>query len=152
MTARLDYPKASPEGFRAMLALESHCKATVDKTLLHLVKLRASQLNGCAFCIDMHWHEARAAGEPEHRLYGLAAWRESPGYTDRERAVLGWTESLTLVSTSHAPDAEFDAVRAHLSDKELADLSWAIVAINAWNRIAIGFRVPPPTRAGSAPS
>jgi AhpD family alkylhydroperoxidase len=151
VTQRLDYMKASPEGLKAMMALESHCKGAVDRTLLHLVKLRASQVNGCAFCIDMHWKEARAAGEPEHRLYGLGAWRESPAYSDRERAALAWTEALTLVSVTHAPDADFAQARAAFTDRELADLSWAIAAINSWNRIAIGFRVPPAATSPRTP-
>jgi AhpD family alkylhydroperoxidase len=148
MSQRLDYAKASPGGFKAMLGLETHVKGSLDKVLLHLVKVRASQVNGCAFCIDMHWHEARADGVSEQRLYSLNAWREAPAslYSDKERAALGWTEALTLVSITHAPDADFDAVRAQFGDKELADLSWAITAINAWNRIAIGFRVVPPVR------
>lgn len=143
MTQRLAYTAASPEAFKAMLALEQHVQASVEPALLHLVKLRASQINGCAYCIDMHWKDARAGGETEQRLYGLDAWRESPYYTAKERAALAWTEALTLVATTHAPDADFAEVRAHFQDKELADLSWAIAAINAWNRVAIGFRTTP---------
>ncbi|MFO0784540.1 MAG: carboxymuconolactone decarboxylase family protein [Phycisphaerales bacterium] len=143
MNARLDYAKASPGGFQAMMAVEKHVRGAVDSAILHLVKLRASQINGCAFCIDMHWKDARAAGESEQRLYALDAWRESPFYSDRERAALAWTEALTLVSQTHAPDAEFDAARAHFADRELADLTWAIAAINAWNRIGIAFRSVP---------
>jgi AhpD family alkylhydroperoxidase len=143
MTQRLDYAKASPEGFRAMLALETHCRSAVDHAVLHLVKLRASQINGCAFCIDMHWKEARAAGEPEHRLYGLASWRESSVYSERERAALAWTECLTLIASTHAPDAEYSSARAQFDDKALADLTWAIAAINSWNRVAIAFRAEP---------
>jgi AhpD family alkylhydroperoxidase len=105
-----------------------------------MIKLRASQINGCAYCIDMHWKDARAVGESEQRLYGLDAWREAPYYTDRERAALEWTEALTDVTDGHAPDAVYDAVRGHFSDKELVDLTWAIAAINAWNRVAIAFR------------
>ncbi len=145
MTKRLDYAKASPEGFRAMLGLETHCKSSVEATLLHLVKVRASQINGCAFCIDLHWRDARASGESEHRLYGLEAWRECPWYTDRERAALAWTESLTLISTARAPDSVFNALREHFDDKSLADLTWAIVAINGWNRVSIGFGNEPTT-------
>ena len=143
---RLDYIKASPEAFRAMLGLEKYLHGALPAPFLHMLKLRASQVNGCAYCIDMHWKDARAAGESEQRLYGLSAWRESPYYSDKERAALAWTESLTLVATAHAtgaepaPDADFDAVRKHFTDRELADLTWAIAAINAWNRIAIGFR------------
>lgn len=143
MSQRLDYVKASPEGFKAMLGVEGHVKGSVEKVLLHLVKLRASQINGCAFCIDMHWREARADGETEQRLYSLDAWREAPFYSEKERAALEWTEALTLVASTHAPDGAFAAARAQFGDKELADLSWAIAAINAWNRIAIGFRAVP---------
>ncbi len=144
MAHRIDHAKASPEGYRAMIAMETHCRASVDHSLLHLVKVRASQINGCAFCIDIHWQEARKAGEPEHRLYGLGAWRESPWYTDRERAALAWTEAVTLISSSHAPDTEYEDVRSHFDDKGLVDLQWAIAAINSWNRIAIAFRGEPP--------
>lgn len=146
MTARLDYPKAAPEIFRAMLGVEKALHTILDAKLLHMVKLRASQINGCAFCIDMHWKDARAAGESEQRLYGLDAWRKSPYYTDKERAVLAWTEALTRISEAHgrggeaATNEEFAAVRAHFDDAGLAALSWAIAAINAWNRIGIGFR------------
>lgn len=143
MTQRMDYIKASPETFRAMLGVENLLRGSLDAPLLHMVKLRASQINGCAYCIDMHWKDARAAGQSEQKLYALNAWRESPFYTDRERAALAWTESLTLVAQTHAPDAEFVAVREHFNDRELADLSWTIAAINAWNRIGIGFRSTP---------
>jgi AhpD family alkylhydroperoxidase len=108
--------------------------------LLHLIKLRASQINGCAYCIDMHSKDARASGETEQRLYGLNAWQEAPYYTPRERAALEWTEALTNIAETHAHDAAYNAAREHFSDKELVDLSWAIAMINAWNRIAIGFR------------
>ena len=141
MHARLDYVHAAPLAFKAMLGVETYLRASgLDPVVFNLVKIRASQINGCAYCIDMHWKDARAAGESEQRLYGLDAWRESPYYTDRERAALEWTEALTLVASTHAPDGAFDAVRSHFDDKQLADLTWAIAAINAWNRIAIGFR------------
>lgn len=143
MGQRLDYMKASPEGFKAMLGVEAHVKGSLDKMLLHLVKVRASQINGCAFCIDMHWREAKADGETDARLYMLGAWHEATVYTEKERAALGWVDALTLVSQTHAPDEAFAAVRTQFTDKELADLSWAIAAINSWNRIAIGFRVTP---------
>jgi AhpD family alkylhydroperoxidase len=139
----MDYGKASPQAFKAMLAVEHHVHGAVEKTLLNLLKLRASQINGCAYCIDMHWKDARASGESEQRLYALNAWRESPFYTDRERAVLEWTESLTLVATEHAGDEAFEKVRAHFNDTQLADITWAIAAINAWNRVGIGFRSTP---------
>ena len=143
MQQRLDYIKASPGGFKALMGLEQHLKASVEAGLLHLVKLRASQINGCAYCIDMHWKDARAGGETEQRLYALDAWEESPFYTDRERAALRWTEALTLIREGHAPDAAFEEVRGAFNDQELADLTWAIAAINAWNRVAIGFRSKP---------
>jgi AhpD family alkylhydroperoxidase len=140
---RLDYVKAAPAAFKAMLALEHYLGTSVDRTIVNLVKLRASQMNGCAFCIDMHWKEARASGETEQRLYGLDAWRESPYYTERERAALTWTEALTNVSSTHAPDDDYALARAHFDDKGIADLTWAVAAINAWNRVAIGFRSTP---------
>ena len=108
-----------------------------------MVKLRASQINGCAYCIDMHWKDARAVGESEQRLYGLAAWEESPYYTDRERAALAWTEALTNLADGHVSDAAYDAVRAQFAEKEVADLTWAVAAINAWNRVAIASRAEP---------
>lgn len=143
MDQRLDYIKASPGAFKAMFALEMHLKGKFDSAIMHLLKLRASQINGCAYCIDMHWKDARAAGETEQRLYSLDAWRESPFYTDKERAALAWTEAVTKIAETHAPDEEFATVRAIFSDQELADLTWAIAAINAWNRVAISFRATP---------
>ncbi len=141
MKPRMEYWKTAPAAFKAMSSLEAYLRdCGLDHALLHMVKLRASQINGCAYCIDMHWKDARAAGESEQRLYGLDAWRESPYYDDRERAALEWTEALTNVTDGHVPDAVYDAVRGHLSDKELVDLSWAVAAINAWNRVAIAFR------------
>ena len=141
MKPRMEYWKVAPGGYKAMFALEAYLhESGIDTLLLHVVKLRASQMNGCAYCIDMHWKDARAGGESEQRLYGLSAWREAPYYTDRERAALEWTEALTNITDGHVPDAVYDAVRGHFSEKELADLTWAIGAINAWNRVAIAFR------------
>jgi AhpD family alkylhydroperoxidase len=141
MKARLEYWKVAPGGFKAMMGLESYLhESGLEAPLLHMVKLRASQINGCAYCIDMHWKDARAAGESEQRLYGLDAWGEAGYYTDRERAALAWTEALTRVTDGHVPDAVFEATRTHFTDKELADLTWAVAAINAWNRVAISFR------------
>jgi AhpD family alkylhydroperoxidase len=111
--------------------------------LLHLIRMRASQINGCAYCLDMHSKDARAAGETEQRLYELNAWRETPFYSERERAALEWTESLTLISQTHAPDDVFERLSAHFSEKEIVDLTYAIVGINNWNRIAIAFRAVP---------
>ncbi|MCL1635500.1 carboxymuconolactone decarboxylase family protein [Luteimonas sp. SX5] len=141
MKPRMEYWKASPDSYKAMMALDAYLRRSgLEKPLLHMIKLRASQMNGCAYCIDMHWKDARAAGESEQRLYGLDAWREAPYYTDRERAALAWTEALTNITDGHVPDAVYEATRRHFSDKELADLGWAVAAINAWNRIAIAFR------------
>ena len=141
MQPRINYAKAAPGVYDAMDALDRYLAAcSLEESLLHLVRLRASQLNGCAYCIDMHWKDARAAGESEQRLYGLDAWREASYYTDRERAALEWTEALTNITDGHVPDAVYDAVRGHFSEKELVDLTWAVAAINAWNRVAIAFR------------
>ena len=144
MEPRIDYRKFAPEALKAMLAIEDYLsKCGLEHNLLHLLKLRASQINGCAFCIDMHWKDARAAGESEQRLYGLNAWKESPYYTDCERAALAWTESLTLVCSTHVPDEVFAEVKKHFSDKEIVDLTYMVSAINAWNRIAISLRAVP---------
>ena len=115
----------------------------LEHSLLELVKMRASQINGCAYCIDMHSKDARAAGEAEQRLYALNAWRETPFYSERERAALAWTEALTLVHEGHAPDDVYDETRKHFTEEELVSLTLAIVSINAWNRLAIGFRAVP---------
>lgn len=142
--ARLKYYQAAPAGYRALSALQNYInECGIEASLLELVKLRASQINGCAFCIDMHWKDARAAGESEERLYMLAAWHEAPVYSPRERAALAWTETLTLVSQTGAPDDVYVQARSQFDEKELADLSLAIATINAWNRMAIGFRTPP---------
>ena len=141
MEPRLDYTKISPEPLKPLLNLEGYVRRSgLEHSLLHLMKLRVSQINGCGYCIDMHWKDARAAGESEQRLYGLDAWREASYYDARERAALDWTEALTNVTNGHVPDAVYDAVRGHFSDKELADLTWAVAAINAWNRVSIAFR------------
>jgi AhpD family alkylhydroperoxidase len=141
MEVRLDYTKAAPEGFRAMLGLERFLHSSgLEHSLLHLMKMRASQINGCAYCIDMHSKDARANGETEQRLYGLDAWREAPYYTDRERAALALTEAVTKVTEGHVPDAVYIQAKAHFSEAELAALVIAIATINAWNRLAITFR------------
>ena len=141
MKPRMEHWKVAPGGFKAMLSLEAYLRESgFEEALLHMVKLRASQINGCAYCIDMHWKDARAAGESEQRLYGLDAWREAPYYSDRERAAMEWTEALTNITDGHVPDAVYESVRGHFSEKELVDLSWAVAAINAWNRVAIAFR------------
>ncbi|HVE06701.1 MAG TPA: carboxymuconolactone decarboxylase family protein [Paraburkholderia sp.] len=141
---RLDFYKANPHAIKAMLALEERIgKSGLEKSLTHLVRLRASQINGCAFCVDMHTTEARRDGETERRLATVVVWRETPFFTDRERAAFEWTEALTLVSQEHVPDAVWEAVKPHFSEAELVDLTLLISAINAWNRFAIGFRKLP---------
>src|SRR6516162_67330 len=140
MQPRIDYRKFAPEALKAMLAMEDYLsKCGLEHRLLHLLKLRASQINGCAFCIDMHWKDARAAGESEQRLYGLNAWEESPYYTDRERAAFKWAEAVTLLTEGFVPDSVHDAVRTHFSEKELVDLTMVVVAINGWNRLSVSF-------------
>jgi AhpD family alkylhydroperoxidase len=144
MELRLDYRKFSSEPIKALYAIEiylEHC--SIEPRLLHLLKLRAFQINGCAFCIDMHSKDARALGETEQRLYELNAWRETPFYTDRERAALEWTEALTLVWQTHAPDESYERLRQHFSDQEIMDLTYVVSVINTWNRIAIGLRAVP---------
>ena len=144
MQSRIDYASVAPEPYRAMLELSACVKrSALEKGLTHMVLLRASQINGCAFCIDMHWKEARAAGEGEQRLYGLSAWREAPYYTERERAALAWTEAVTLVAEEQVPDSVYEAVRPHFSERELTDLTWVVAVINAWNRVAIALRKLP---------
>jgi AhpD family alkylhydroperoxidase len=144
MQSRYNYAKLSPGGYQAMLGLEKYlAQCGLEEDLLHLVKLRASQINGCSFCLDMHWKDLRALGENEQRLYSLDAWRECPYYTERERAALAWTEAVTLITNGHAPDAVYEQAREHLSEKEISDLTFAIATINAWNRIAISNRTIP---------
>ncbi len=144
MEPRIDFYKAAPDGIAAMRGLEHAVNQSgLEASLRELVKLRASQMNGCAYCIDMHTKDARAAGESEQRLYALNAWRETPFYTERERAALEWTESVTNIADGHAPDEVFFRVRQHFNDSELVNLTLAIVAINGWNRLAIGFRTVP---------
>jgi AhpD family alkylhydroperoxidase len=143
---RLDYQKASPEAIKAMFQLERYVRtSSLEPKLLELIKIRASQLNGCAYCIDMHTKDARAHGETEQRIYGLSAWAETPFYSDRERTALAWTEALTNIQSGHAPDEVYQAVSRHFDDQGLMDLTLAITTINAWNRISIGFRVVPGT-------
>ena len=144
MEARFNYAKVAPGGYRAMAGLEQYLhECGLEAALLHLVKLRASQINGCAYCLDMHWKDLRAIGEQEQRLYSLDAWRECPYYTDRERAALAWTEAVTLVTTGHVMDAVYEEARPHFSEKELADLTLAVATINAWNRLSIAARTVP---------
>jgi len=143
MERRFDYQKFSPEPVQAMRAIEKYIAGCgLDHKFVHLLKLRASQINGCAFCIDMHSIDAREAGETEQRLYALNAWRETPFFTDRERAGLAWIEALTLVSESHVPDDVYEETRRHFSEKEVFDLTFIASTINAWNRIAVASRTP----------
>lgn len=144
MNARLDFYKANPNAIKAMLALEEYiAKSELEKPLMELVRLRASQLNGCAYCVDMHANDARKAGESERRLAALCVWRETNFFSAREQAALAWTESLTLVAQTHVDQRTWDEVRPHLNDQELTDLTLLINAINGWNRFAIAFRKLP---------
>jgi AhpD family alkylhydroperoxidase len=144
MQPRLDFRKASPAALKAVQGLEeylSHC--SLEPNLIHLLKMRASQINGCAYCIDMHSKDLRANGESEQRIYALDAWRETPFFSERERAALAWTEAVTLVSKDHVPDEVFEELRKHFSDAEVLDLTLAVATINLWNRIAIPLRAVP---------
>ena len=147
MKARMNFYQAAPDTIKALVAVENEIAASgLEQSLIELVKTRASQINGCAYCINMHTEDARKHGETEQRLHLLNAWRESPLYSERERAALAWTEALTLVSETHAPDADSEAVQAEFTDGELVNLTVLIGAINAWNRIAIGFRAVHPVK------
>jgi AhpD family alkylhydroperoxidase len=146
METRFDYLKVAPGVYKPMMGLEEYLHGCgLEESLLHLIKLRASQINGCAYCLDMHWKDLRAAGESEQRLYSLDAWRECPYYTERERAALAWTEAVTLIADGHVPDSVYEEVRPHFTDKELADLTLAVATINAFNRLAIASRTRPGT-------
>jgi AhpD family alkylhydroperoxidase len=151
MTPRLNPYQAAPDTLKALMALETEVQGSgLEQSLIELVKTRASQINGCAFCINMHTQDARKHGETEQRLYLLDAWRESPVYSDRERAALAWTEAVTRISETHAPDGVYEEVRAQFSEAETVNLTMLIATINAWNRIAISFRLVPPVRAKAA--
>jgi len=144
MEPRIDFRKHAQEAQKAMHGLEKYISESgLDHKLIHLIKMRASQINGCAYCIDMHSKDARALGETEQRLYELDAWRETPFYTDAERAALAWTETLTLVSQTHVPDAAYEEVKKHFSEKEIVDLTIIVGTINMWNRLAIAMRAVP---------
>lgn len=146
MQERIAFKRIAPEGLEAMGHLEAYVRRCgLEPSLLELVKLRASQINGCAYCIDMHTKDARARGETEQRLYALSAWRETPFFTERERAALAWTEAVTEVARSHVPDDVYHLARQHFNEKELVDLTLAVVTINGWNRLAISFREVPGT-------
>lgn len=154
MEPRLNFSKAAesfPEGVKALRALEGAIQSSgLEPSLIELMKTRASQINGCAYCIRMHTRDARTRGETEERLYLLDAWRESPVYTDRERAAIAWTEAVTLVAQNHVPDAAYEMVRAHFSEEEVVKLTFLVATINVWNRLAISFRILPPTSAATA--
>lgn len=141
MQSRINIAKISPAAYRAMAGLEQYIHSTnLEPKFVHLLKFRASQINGCAYCLDMHSKDARSVGETEQRLYGLDAWREAPYYTDRERAALAWIEALTLIREGHVEDEVYDAAKKVFSEQELVDLAMVAVAINGWNRLAIAFR------------
>jgi AhpD family alkylhydroperoxidase len=150
MQSRLNFYTAAPDAIKAMRELEDYVRNCVlEHSLMHLIKTRASQINGCAFCVHMHTRDARAAGESEERLYLLSAWRESPLYTPRERAAIAWTEALTLVARTGAPDDVYEDARRHFAEDELVRLTLLIGAINIWNRLAIGFRSIHPVESGT---
>ena len=144
MQPRIHFMQASPKALQSLLGINAVIEESgLETKLLHLMELRASQINGCGYCIDMHSKDARAAGETEQRLYGLSAWREAPYYTDRERAALEWTEAVTLVSSTGVPDSAWEAVRAQFSEKEIAFLTLAVSMINTWNRLNVALRTVP---------
>jgi AhpD family alkylhydroperoxidase len=146
MEERIHYAKVAPLAYHALLGLEKYLHdCGLEQPLLHLLKLRASQINGCAYCLDMHWKDLKAIGETDQRIYSLDAWRECPYYTDRERAALAWTEAVTRVADTHVPDDVYEEVSRQFTEKEMADLTMAVAAINAWNRLSIAGRTPPGT-------
>jgi AhpD family alkylhydroperoxidase len=147
MSERYNFYKSAPGGTKLMLDMEKYLhECGIEESLIHLVKMRASQINGCAYCLDMHSRDAREKGETEQRLYVLDAWRETELFTPRERAAVAWTEALTLISQTHAPDAVYSEVNAQFSGAELANLTLLIATINTWNRIAISTRMPIPAQ------
>ena len=151
MTPRMNFMQAAPDTVKALMALEAQIQGSgLEQSLIELVKTRASQINGCAYCINMHTSDARKHGETEQRLYLLNAWREAPAYSERERAALAWTEAVTLIADTHAPDDLYAEVRKHFSETETVNLTMLIATINAWNRLAISFRAVPPVRAKAA--
>ncbi|WP_226499140.1 carboxymuconolactone decarboxylase family protein [Pseudomonas sp. MWU16-30322] len=144
MSPRLDYYNASPKAMKAMIAMEALTSdLSIEAPLLQLIRIRASQLNGCAFCTDMHSVDARRAGESERRLYAIAVWRDSGFFNPRERAALGWAEAVTLLAESHVPDEVYQLAKAQFSEAELVDLTMAVTTINSWNRLAVSFRQTP---------
>ena len=153
-TPRIDYKTVAPGSLRAMYGLEQYVRTTgLEHSLLHLIKLRASIINGCAYCVDMHTKDARVEGETEQRLYGVAVWHETPYFTPRERAALAWTDSVTNISQTHVPDEAFAEVKEYFTDEQIVALTMAVVAINGWNRLAVALRQPvggyvPPKKLG----
>jgi AhpD family alkylhydroperoxidase len=146
MEQRIDYLKSGRGVYQAMLGLEKYLhECGLEESLIHLIKLRTSQINGCAYCIDMHWKDLRSIGEEEQRLYGLDAWEESPYYSARERAALAWTEAVTMIRDGHVPDEVYEEAAKQFTEKELADLTLAVATINAWNRLSIAARTVPGT-------
>ena len=144
MQPRIDTARVRPDAYKAMTALQSYVdRSSVEQSVRLLLAIRASQINGCAFCLHMHMRDARKAGETQERLEVVSAWREVPLFTDRERAALAWAEAVTLVANSHVPDEVYEAARAEFTEQELVDLTMAAVAINGWNRLMIAFRIPP---------
>jgi AhpD family alkylhydroperoxidase len=144
MEERIHYSKVAPGAYHAMLGLEKYLhECGLEEKLLHLIKLRASQINGCAYCLDMHWKDLKAAGETDQRMYSLDAWEECPYYTERERAALAWTDAVTRVADTHVPDEIYQQAKQQFSEKELGDLTLAVAAINAWNRLSIAARTTP---------
>jgi AhpD family alkylhydroperoxidase len=151
MKPRMNFYQAAPETIKSLTAVETQIQSSgLEQSLIELVRTRASQINGCAFCINMHTQDARKHGETEQRLYLLNAWREAPLYTDRERAALAWTETVTRISETHAPDNVYGELRKHFSEAEAVNLTILIGTINAWNRLAIAFRAVPPIKAKAA--
>ena len=145
MQSRLNFAKAAPDAYKAVAALDSYVKGSgIEPRLIHLIKLRASQINGCAYCVDMHTKEARHSGLSQQWINLVCVWRESPHFDERERAVLGWTEALTNVAETRAPDDAYEALKAHFNEEEMTKITFAIGAINVWNRLCVGFRALPP--------
>jgi len=150
MMPRIHYAKHAPGVYDAMDALDTYLNASpVEQKLLHLIRLRASQINGCAYCIDMHWKDLKALGDSDQRLYGLDAWREAPYYSDAERAALAWTESVTFIAEGQAPDSVFGELPKYFNEREIGDITLAISTINAWNRLSIAARLTPGTYKSS---
>lgn len=148
MQSRVNFAKAAPDAYKAVAALDSYVKGSgIEPRLIHLIKLRASQINGCAYCVDMHTKEARHSGLSQQWINLVCVWRESPHFDERERAVLGWTEALTNVAETRAPDDAYEALKTHFNEEEMTKITVAIGAINVWNRLCVGFRALPPIDA-----